>query len=68
MKKPFFYIERRPGKTDICLPEGFDMYNLIDISKVGDTWATFLNIETDEEISCEKYYKELQKYNMTEQD
>ncbi len=64
MTKPFFYIERRPGKADICLPEGFDMYNLIDISKIGDVWATFLNIETDEEISCEKYYKQLKEYNM----
>lgn len=46
--------ERRgPG---VCLPASVARDNLRDVSRVGDLWATFINIESGETHDCAAYY------------
>ena len=60
-KKPFYYIEYRGGGLPICFPEGYDTSELEEISSIGKSWATFLNVRTGDIISCEDFYKKLQE-------
>ena len=42
-----------------CFPEGYDTSNLVNVSRLGDFWATFLNLETGEEVSCKDFYDKM---------
>ena len=43
-----------------CFPVGYDKSNLINVSRVGDYWATFLDPRTGAEVSCEDFYKQME--------
>lgn len=56
---PKYDITRGPGVAT-CFPAGYDRSNLVDISSIGEYWATFLNQETGEIVYCSKFYADLQ--------
>ena len=57
----YYEIEKGAYGLPTCFPEGYDKSNLIEVSKIGDSWATFVNIQTGEEISCAEFYAQMRQ-------
>ena len=60
-KGPSYMIQYRAPLPDICLPDGFDLTDYVEISVTGAAWATFLNLGTLETISCKDFYDKVQE-------
>lgn len=57
--KPKYTIEHRHGAPSVCLPSDYETYDLLEVSAVGDQWATFMNITTGYTISCSDFYNRM---------
>jgi hypothetical protein len=42
-----------------CFPVGYDKQNLIDVTRVTDVWAQFVDKHTGETVDCEVFAKQL---------
>lgn len=57
--EPRWEVCHRMPLPSTCFPAGYDASNLVEVSRVGDYWATFMNLETGEEIKCEDFHKKM---------
>ncbi|SOD15943.1 hypothetical protein [Nitrosomonas ureae] len=46
-----------------CLPAGMDKSNFRDITRRGDQWKRYLDVETGKEHDCSEYFAESQRLN-----
>lgn len=60
-RKIAYVVEKREGMLPTCFPEGYDTEDLIEVSTVGQVWATFYNTRTHELVPCEKFYQQYQE-------
>lgn len=44
-----------------CFPAGLNTADLIDMSRVGDTWGRFFDLKNDKIHDCEEYYQRMLK-------
>ena len=42
-----------------CFPENLDATGFLNMSRIGDRWAIFLNPDTGEVHDCKVYYSEV---------
>lgn len=57
--EPRWEVCYRMPEPNTCFPAGYDTSNLIEVSRAGEQWATFLNPETGEEIKCADFHKKM---------
>jgi hypothetical protein len=51
---------RGPDQAKTCFPFGMNVSGWIEVTRVGDLWARFLNPQTGEEFDCAEYAKRMQ--------
>lgn len=47
-----------------CFPVGMDQSNLVNVSRVGDSWARFIDTATGKEVDCAEYAEAARRYAM----
>lgn len=55
-----YIMNVRDGRASTFFPEGFDTSNLVEITRLENRWAEFLDLATGEVVCCETFFNQAQ--------
>ncbi len=64
MRDELFYEIDHSTMPPSCFPCGMDTSDLVNVSRIGDAWARYINTRTGGSVDCAEYAEAARRYAM----